>query len=316
MENQDWFRDIENTMADYLNQYMNNNSSPPTGFGNANNNRYYTESRTHEDLSEHRLYLLINEFMQDYYANMRLYQQNMRDVIQLIREFRTIPLRHHPQSNHSFAFNDVNASREESNAAQIPNPLPATGIRNSVPRTTASFTYFIQPVITENEESTRLTNMQIEHAVERIVYDTSLSNSYSENHANTDEVVVDRCPICLEDFQIGEQVLRIRVCGHIFKQPGLFRWFERNNHCPVCRRYVAENQPYTEEPRQTENIQTQPEHPRQETHHQNREINHLLETQVTNPLMREFGNLIQTILQSNRNRTMQNSFFDLSFNHL
>jgi hypothetical protein len=248
MENQDWFRDIENTMSDYLNEYMNNNVGSSSSSRNDTPHRNYTDSRTREDASEHRLYLLINEFQQDYYANMRLYQENMRDVIQLLREFRARPPQHN-RSN-SFSFPDLNTAQPP--AA----PQPTTERRRNFPLTTASFAYFIQPLATDNEQHAQLTNAEIEHAVERIIYDTSMSNIYSETATNTDEVVADRCPICLEDFQIGEQVLRIRVCGHIFKRPGLLRWFQRNNHCPVCRRNVSESPPSTEEePSQTQTVE-------------------------------------------------------------
>lgn len=306
MENQDWVRDIENIMSDYFNQYMNNSqqNNNASGFSRNNNQRYYTDSRAREEISEHRMYTLINEFMQDYYANMRLYQQNMRDVIQLIREFRS-----NMQNNHSFAFPDVNTAQHQS-GQQIPeqqsshNPLPST---NTVPLTTTSFAYFIQPFVSENEEPRHLTNEQIENAVERIVYDASMSNAYIENTINTDGIIADRCPICLEDFQIGEQVLRINVCGHIFKRPGLLRWFQRNNHCPVCRRNVVENQPSTEEATQTENVQEQTRHT------QNNAIHNLLENHIRNPILREFGSFIQNISQNNR-RDASQLFFDASLN--
>ena len=323
MENQDWFRDIENTMSDYLNEYMNNNASPsnhnPTGFGDANNNpRHYNQARTREDVSEHRLYVLINEFQQDYYANMRLYQENMRDVIQLLREFRTITPEN---SNHSFPFPDANTAQQQTapqipqpSISPMPNPVPPTHRRNNFPLATTSFAYFIQPLVTENEESTRLTNDQIERAIEQILYDASMSNSYNESNAitaNTDEMVADRCPICLEDFQIGEHVLRIRVCGHIFKQPGLLRWFQRNNHCPVCRRNVTENQPSTE----SSPAENAPPPARSQNRPvPNRAINNLLENHIRNPIIREFGNLIQIMSQGNRDGRTQYAFFDLSLN--
>jgi hypothetical protein len=321
MENQDWFRDIENTMSDYLNEYMNNNAPASSsrnhqpGFGNANNNRYHNQSRTHDDVSEHRLYLLINECMQDYYGSMRLYQENMRDVIHLLREFRRTPATPYP--NHSFPFPDINTPQRPTTqpTQQIPNPPPTTDNINNFPLSTTSFAYFIQPFVRENEEPVGLTNQQIEHAIERIVYDASMSNSYNAVTTDSDDIVADRCPICLEDFQIGEQVLRIRGCGHIFKQPGLLRWFQRNNHCPVCRGNVNDNQP-SPEGTQSQNVQ---EPAIQTTSHQNRltqnrAINNLIENHIRNPLMREFGNLIQNIAQGNRDGRTQYSFFDFSLN--
>jgi hypothetical protein len=319
MENQDWFRDIENTLSDYLNEYMNNNApssssrNHPPGFGNPNNNpnnnRYYNQSRTREDISEHRLYLLINEFMNDYYGSMRMYQENMRDIIHLLREFRTTPPHHN--MNYSFPFPDINTAQRPTTqqTQQIPNPTtPTTDNRNNFPLSTTSFAYFIQPLVAENEERVGLANEQIERAIERIIYDTSMSNSYNAVTTDSDDIVADRCPICLEDFQIGEQVLRIRACGHIFKQSGLLRWFQRNNHCPVCRGNVVENQPSPEE---------EPPEPTRRPQNRlapNRAINNIVETHIRNPLMREFGNLIQTMAQANRSGTSQFGFFDFSLN--
>jgi len=330
MENQDWFRDIENTLSDYLNEYMNNNApssssrNHPSGFGNPNNNpnnnRYYNQSRTREDISEHRLYLLINEFMQDYYGSMRMYQENMRDVIQLLREFRTTTITHENAERHnSFSFPDVYTAPQQPAAPQMPNPLSTSVNRNMFPLSTTSFAYFIQPLVTENEERVGLTNEQVERAIERIIYDTSMSNAYNTNASNAEDVVADRCPICLEDFQIGEQVVRIRACGHIFKQPGLLRWFRRNNHCPVCRGNVVENQPSPEEEEPSHNQRVQEQQPNQPMRHQNRlapnrAINNIVETHIRNPLMREFGNLIQTMAQANRSGTSQFGFFDFSLN--
>ena len=44
-----------------------------------------------------------------------------------------------------------------------------------------------------------------------------------------------QCPISFDDFQLGESVLQIRRCGHIFKPVELRRWLARRTGCPVCR---------------------------------------------------------------------------------
>jgi hypothetical protein len=46
------------------------------------------------------------------------------------------------------------------------------------------------------------------------------------------------CPITLEDIRLGNPVLRINRCGHVFSQTALRRWFRSNNTCPVCRTEV------------------------------------------------------------------------------
>jgi hypothetical protein len=103
--------------------------------------------------------------------------------------------------------------------------------------------------------------------------------------------------ICLEDFQIGEEVCRIRVCGHVFKRPGLMYWFSRNNHCPVCRRDINVET-------SNEENQIQPNNP----------VNNLIQNHIRNPLMREFGSFIQTMSENNSNGRSLFSFLDNSGN--
>jgi len=55
----------------------------------------------------------------------------------------------------------------------------------------------------------------------------------SNNEMNT-------CPIDLSEFSVGDEVMRIRECGHIFRKSNLLRWFETNPRCPICRRDVRD----------------------------------------------------------------------------
>jgi hypothetical protein len=281
MENEEWFRDIENIISEYFNQHMNNNRNNRDSAHPSNTTPFFRS----EDFSEYRLYLLINEFIQDYYANIRLYQENMRDMIQLLREFRTIrPPR-------------MNTYRHNPTSFTTPTPTPQIPSRQTNPPvSTATFAYFIQPRNNEAQH-VRLTAQQIENAIETIVYDESISRRYNES--NVEDNSYERCPICLEDFQIGEYVCRIRVCGHIFKRPGLMYWFARNNHCPVCRREV--NVP-VESPDEENQIE------------ENIDLNNLIQTNIRNPLMRELGSFIQTMAENNRNGRTLFSFLDVSGN--
>jgi hypothetical protein len=55
--------------------------------------------------------------------------------------------------------------------------------------------------------------------------------TFRVDDANNDRV----CPISLEDFIDGEELLKIRGCGHFFKKEKLRCWFSRSLFCPVCR---------------------------------------------------------------------------------
>ena len=47
------------------------------------------------------------------------------------------------------------------------------------------------------------------------------------------------CPITLEDFEPGESVTKIKVCGHVFRATALRSWLNRHQLCPVCRRDIC-----------------------------------------------------------------------------
>lgn len=64
---------------------------------------------------------------------------------------------------------------------------------------------------------------QIDNAVEQLLY-------------TEDETLINtRCPITMEDFTVGERLLRIRHCGHTFREDSINNWFTTNVRCPVCR---------------------------------------------------------------------------------
>ncbi|KAJ3562783.1 hypothetical protein NP233_g9355 [Leucocoprinus birnbaumii] len=44
-----------------------------------------------------------------------------------------------------------------------------------------------------------------------------------------------RCPICLEDYELEDDVLKSGNCSHWMHKPCLETWFKRANTCPVCR---------------------------------------------------------------------------------
>ena len=75
----------------------------------------------------------------------------------------------------------------------------------------------------ETEQAVGLTDEEIESATVEVVYNTSA------------DMISTQCPISFDDFRNGENILRIRECGHIFKPVELRRWLTRHHNCPVCR---------------------------------------------------------------------------------
>ncbi|KAF9450399.1 hypothetical protein P691DRAFT_632184, partial [Macrolepiota fuliginosa MF-IS2] len=44
-----------------------------------------------------------------------------------------------------------------------------------------------------------------------------------------------RCPICLEDYEPDDDVLKMGNCVHWQHKACLEKWLEKANTCPVCR---------------------------------------------------------------------------------
>jgi hypothetical protein len=77
----------------------------------------------------------------------------------------------------------------------------------------------------------RPSEAQITRAIETFIY-----SPMEESHT---------CPITLEPIQEGDEVCRIRHCGHMFKRPAIEGWFLQNVRCPVCRYDIRD---YLEDP--------------------------------------------------------------------
>lgn len=47
--------------------------------------------------------------------------------------------------------------------------------------------------------------------------------------------ISSRCPITLDEFSDGDNITRIRHCGHTFNTQSIRNWFSCRVRCPVCR---------------------------------------------------------------------------------
>ena len=50
---------------------------------------------------------------------------------------------------------------------------------------------------------------------------------------------VEKCSICIEDYEDGQQMLKIPECNHIFHPDCCLEWFnsknqEKEQRCPMC----------------------------------------------------------------------------------
>ena len=153
-----------------------------------------------------------SNMIDDYHYQMRMYQENVRTILDITQNFlpqiRTSnPVRNPtPNQNNSSIWRDI--LRNNIYSIEIDRILPSLFSNNNVPPTTS----------------------QISSATTVFTYDLS-NNSFTSNV----------CPISLEEFRDGEQLTRIHNCGHVFKTAELSRWFLRNSHCPSCRYDIRRN---------------------------------------------------------------------------
>ena len=54
-------------------------------------------------------------------------------------------------------------------------------------------------------------------------------------------LINQRCPITLEEFEVGNNLIRLNYCGHTFMENSFTNWFQSNVRCPVCRHDIREN---------------------------------------------------------------------------
>jgi hypothetical protein len=159
----------------------------------------------------------LNNFINQYFSQINTLQENARDMIQLLRT--TI---HEQNVGYSHLLRRNNMRQN----VQTPPVFSRTNARNTsrawnVPQ--YEFTYEIPQIYVprRTQQTNRLTQEQINNSIQTVEYQQDMGE--------------ERCPITLDNFIVGENICRIRHCGHIFKSTGLMQWFQRNVRCPVCR---------------------------------------------------------------------------------
>ena len=70
------------------------------------------------------------------------------------------------------------------------------------------------------------------------------------------------CIICVEPLRVGETVLRIPACGHVFHETCALTWLRQHNACPYCRRELpTDDETYEQERRRTQRTHAGSERP-------------------------------------------------------
>lgn len=228
---------LENEITNIFDNILNYADSP---HDLPRNDEEYLHEQNITDV--HTLQLnTLNNFINQYFSQINTFQENSRDMLQMIRT--TI----HQQNvvySHMLRRNNMRQN------VQTPPVFSRTNARNTsrawnVPQYDYTFEIPQIYIPRRTQQTNRLTQEQINNSIQTIEYDEDMGE--------------ERCPITLENFIVGENICRIRHCGHIFKSTGLMLWFQRNVRCPVCRYDVRtyNSQTTTEVPQVTEPTTTQ-----------------------------------------------------------
>jgi hypothetical protein len=157
---------------------------------------------------------VLDTIMYDNYRIVRDYNYNIQMALNIIGRNRS--------NNHNV---------EPYPVPPIPDPTPSNS-----PDDTPSllFSYVFTPAAhlatqtTSESATTLLTREEISRTTRTYGYTEDMIIEDGDENAN-------RCPITLDNFQIGDVICEIRGCGHIFKRPSLMNWLRRNSRCPMCR---------------------------------------------------------------------------------
>ena len=148
------------------------------------------------------------------------YQQNVRSIMnvydQLLLNINSLTSRRRLRRN-LFPSADTGVNIWSSNPSRRARrrPVPPPPSRP----TTTSYLYEF-PMDLENVIVTP-TRTQINTALEHIQYNSTITQ--------------DCDPIDLLPFTTNEDIVRIRHCGHCFREANLNTWFNTSVYCPLCR---------------------------------------------------------------------------------
>ena len=252
------------------------------------------------DRSEHSIYEVMNEYnhnIHEYNVNMRLFLDIMvNNSRSTMRErTRVVP----PPMNYSQQIPPRGFTRPAQRFRYTPSTL---------------LSYVLSPDRHRVFEDVIVcpTEQQITNATQIIDYSSEYNNM--------------NCPITLDEFREGEQICRIRHCGHIFKEQALRNWFQRNVRCPVCRydiRNYAESNWSNSSTNMTDTLDSHTEEPLEAVNQADTTVfgnahisENILPTgnirynQFTNALT----NNLMSILTDYVNNHIEPSIFDASYN--
>ena len=179
---------------------------------------------------------IIDQLMYEYNRNMREYNENIRSLIQLLNQ--QMPRQQMPRQQMSRQQMSRQQMPRQQMSRQQMSRTPTQDFRQESSPSSYSFnhipsvdflSYYIYPSHqppTQNLNVPILSDDQINIGTEPIIFDVSMISLQVEDN---------RCPIIMEPFLEGEELLKIKGCGHKFKKNALISWLHRSSQCPLCR---------------------------------------------------------------------------------
>ena len=220
------------------------NASPLSNRININEilQKYGVIMNNYNTIVERMVHYNNNNFMDGYNNNITLYQKNIEYILFQHEEERinsrqsrilnststSLPTTTPPLQQESRQFSNTGRSGSRNRSIDLRNRLINLFPRRPRSSDSEAFSFFV-PYYNNEDTNTQegLTQLQIEDKTEIILYDSSMNET--------------RCPITFEDFNIGENICRIKHCGHFFKTQSIQNWLRNNFYCPICRHNLLEN---------------------------------------------------------------------------
>lgn len=172
----------------------------------------------------------VDRLDQSIYAVMSEYNHNIHEYNVNMRLFLDIMMNN---SRSTMRDRVPTASPQMNYAQHIPQHIPQQIPQREFTRPAQRFRYtpstLLSYVLSPNRNRV-FEDVIVRPSEQQITNATQIIDYSSENEYNN-----MNCPITLDEFTEGEQICRIRHCGHIFKEQALRNWFQRNVRCPVCR---------------------------------------------------------------------------------
>ena len=93
---------------------------------------------------------------------------------------------------------------------------------------------------TNNNTNNNIDNELFQENIDEYYNTTGLDNKKREK---LKEIIIKNecceldktCSICLENFNINNKCIKIPECQHIFHKDCIYKWFDKNKTCPICR---------------------------------------------------------------------------------